>query len=185
MYKKIEASGNEGAKIKFLYNRDTIFNDVSLMSNYMSKNLSTKDGASLTDEYAISDDEKDLVKVCIRACLPDIYESMAKITNAVSFAFDDDVEEEAGTDQRQASYAAGHYVEFLLQDNGAYNDNVLTMVDASIYNAIKLGTLKEVYSTLTQPEFFNTCATRFLGELYKLKQRLFQLKKKSVVSNLT
>ena len=76
-------------------------------------------------------------------------------------------------------------MEFILQDNSAYNDNVLTMVDASIYNCIKVGTLKEVYSTITQPEFFNSCATRFVAELFKLKQRLFQLKKKSVVTNLT
>ena len=189
MYKKIAAvtvgDNQHPAQIKFFYNRKTVFNDVSLMSNYMAKNLATKDGNSLTDEYAISDDEEDLVKVCIRATLPDIYESMAKITNAVSFAFDDDVEETAGTDQRGTAYEAGHYVEFLLQDNNSYNDNVLTLVDASIYNSIKHGTLKEVYSTLTQPEFFNTCANRFVGELYKLKQRLFQLKKKSVVTNLT
>ena len=42
-----------------------------------------------------------------------------------------------------------------------------------------------VYSTVVQPEFFNTCSARFVAELYKLKQRLFQLKKKSVVSSLT
>ena len=189
MYKKIAAvttdDNQHPAQIKFFYNRKTIFDDVSLVSNYMAKNLATKDGNSLTDEYAISDDEQDLVNVCIRATLPDIYESMVKITNSVSFAFDDDVEEAAGTDQRGTPYEAGHYVEFLLQDNNSYNDNVLTMVDASLNNCIKQGTLREIYSTITQPEFYNVCSTRFIGELYKLKQRLFQLKKKSVVSNLT
>ena len=187
MFKKIAATTNPAApaKIKFLYNRDTIFNDVSLMSNYMAKNISTKDGNSLTDDYAISDDERDLVQVSIRATLPDIYESMAKITNAISSAFDDAVEEAAGTDEKENEYPAGEYVEFILQDNGAYNDNVLTMVDSSIYNCIKMGTLREVYSTVTNPEFYNSCTNRFVGELYKLKQRLFQLKKKSVVSNLT
>ena len=180
MFTKIAATTTEPAKIKFLYNRDTLFNEVSLMSNYMSKNLSTKDGNALTDDYAISDDEKDLVNVSIRATLPDIYESMAKITNAISPAFDDDV-----TEAGSGSIEAGHYVEFILQDNGAYNDNVLTMVDASLYNCIKHGTLKEIYSTIVNPEFFKICADRFVAELYKLKSRLFQLKKKSVVSNLS
>ena len=83
MYAKIAAAGDDPAKIVFLYNRDTLFNDVSLMSNYMAKNLATKDGNALTDEYAISDDEKDLVNVSIRATLPDIYEAMTKITTAV------------------------------------------------------------------------------------------------------
>lgn len=164
--------------IEFKYKKEVLFNDVSLMSNYMSKNLSTKDGNSLTDDYAISDDEHDLVDVCIRATLPDIYEAMVKITNTVSSAFEDDkVVSEGGQDV--------HYVSFTMQDNRAYNANVLTMVDASLYNSLKYGTLKEVYSTVVQPEFFNTCANRFVGELYKLKQRLFQLKKKSVESSLT
>ena len=55
----------------------------------------------------------------------------------------------------------------------------------SIYNAIKYGVLKEFYSTVIQPDFFKLSSERFVGELFKLKQRLFQLKKKSVVSNLT
>ena len=164
--------------IEFKYKRDVLFNDVSLMSNYMSKNLSSKDGNSLTDDYAISDDEQDLVYVCIRATLPDIYEAMVKITHAVSSAFEDDkVVSEGGQ--------SVHYVSFTMQDNDQYNANVLTMVDASLYNSLKYGTLKEVYSTVVQPEFYNTCANRFVGELFKLKQRLFQLKKKSVESSLT
>ncbi|MBQ2486541.1 MAG: hypothetical protein II518_05735 [Candidatus Methanomethylophilus sp.] len=161
-------------KIKFYYKRDVLFNEISLMSNYMAKNLSTKDGNSLTDEYAISDDEKDLVDVCIRAALPDIYEAMTKITSTVTNAFDDD-----------AIISGDHCVVFTLQDNDAYNSNVLTLVDASLNNCIKQGTLKEIYSTIVNPEFFKISADRFVAELFKLKQRLFQLKKKSVVSNLS
>ena len=178
MFSKISGTPDT---ILFYYNRDTLFNDVSLMSNYMSKNLSTKDGNALTDDYAISDDEKDLVQVAIRATLPDIYEAMAKITNAVSSAFEDDATE-TGTSGRPAS---GHYVEFTLLDNGSYNDNVLTTVDASLYNALKYGVLKEVYSTIVNPDFYKLCADRFVAELFKLKSRLFQLKKKSVLSSLT
>ena len=161
-------------KIKFYYKKDVLFNDVSLVSNYMCKNLSTKDGNPLTDEYAISDDERDLVDVSIRATLPDIYEAMTKITNSIENAFEDS--ETISTDE---------CVSFTIQDNDAYNDNVITMVDASIYNCLKYGTLREVYSTITQAEFYNTCTTRFLAELFKLKGRLFQLKKKSVVSSLS
>jgi len=186
----VTTTGSEQpAKILFFYNRDTLFNDVSLMSNYMSKNLATKDGNILTDDFAISDDEKDLVQVCIRATLPDIYESMAKITNSVIPAFDDDVEEDGTKTGKDITgttktVPAGDYVEFLLLDNGAYNDNVLTMVDASLYNSLKHGVLKEFYSTVINADFFALSRDRFLAELSKLKQRLFQLKKKSVLSNL-
>lgn len=189
MYAKVAAAGNVPAKIVFFYNRATLFNDVSLMSNFMAKNLSSKEGNSLTDEYAISDDEQDLVNVSIRAALPDIYEAMTKITNSVIPAFDDSVTETAGVKGKDISgndvnIAAGDYVEFSLLDNNAYNANVITIVDASLYNCIKHGTLKEVYSTLVQPDFYKISADRFVAELFKLKQRLFQLKKKSVVSNI-
>ena len=189
MYAKIAAAGSDPAKIVFFYNRDTLFNDVSLMSNYMAKNLTSKEGNSLTDDYAISDDENDLVAVSIRSTLPDIYESMTKITSGVVPAFDDSVTESAGTKGKDisgndVSIAAGDYVEFYLLDNSAYNANVITLVDASLYNALRQGVLKEFYTTVLQPEFFKICSERFVGELFKLKQRLFQLKKKSVVSNL-
>ena len=178
MFQKIAATSSAPAKIQFYYNRNTVFNEVSLMSNYMAKNLATKDGNSLTDEYAISDDEHDLVDICIRAALPDIYEAMTKITNLVADAFKDDV-----------TVSGNPCVSFTILDTDAYNDNVLSVVDATqnILYAIcrKFGTLKEIYSTLPQPEFFNSCSNRFVGELFKLKQRLFQLKKKSVISNLS
>ena len=190
MYAKIAAAGETPAKIVFFYNRDILFNDVSLMSNYMAKNLSTKDGNSLTDEYAISGDEQDIVDVSIRACLPDIYESLTKITTAVVPAFDDKHNYASSTvvgkdiTNANVSAAAGDYVEFYILDNNAYNANVITMVDASLYNCLKQGVLKEVYSNLVNADFFNLCNTRFIAELLKLKQRLFQLKKQSVVSNL-
>ena len=191
MFIKIAASGTDKAKVLFYYNRDTLFNDVSLMSNYMAKNLTSKDGNSLTDDYAISDDEKDMFDVCVRASLPDIYESMAKVTNSIIPAFDDDVTEDGTTSGKDitgtvtVTIAAGHYVEFALLDNGAYNANVLTMVDASLNNCLKQGVLKEFYSNVIQPDFFKVSSDRFVSELFKLKQRLFQLKKKSVVSNLS
>ena len=196
MYAKIAADGTDPAKIVFLYNRDTLFNDVALMSNFMAKNLSTKDGNALTDEYAISDDERELVEVCINATLPDIYEAMLKITSSVVPAFEEDVnidsggtgnplkvnigEDIAGNDV-EVEY--GHYVEFYIRDNEAYNANVLTLVDASIYNCLKHGVLKEFYSTVVQADFFKLCADRFVAELFKMKQRLFQLKRKSAVTN--
>ena len=221
--------------IKFYYNRDTLFNDVSLMSNFMAKNLATKEGNSLTDDFAISDDERDLFGVCVQQTLPDIYESMAKITNGVNNAFEDaevgviadEVYLEAGstipsntyyegsTQQTgsftqpyhsedgtmvylKSTYASGtasgtihyfkitgQYVTFILQENAAYNVNILNLVDASLNNTLKQGVLREFYSIVIQPEFFKVCAERFISELFKLKQRLFQLKKKSVSTNLT
>lgn len=239
----------ETGRIRFYYKRDVLFNDVSLMSNFMAKNLTTKDGDSLTDDFAISDDEKDMFGVCLQQTLPDIYESMAKITNGIDSAFEacqrgvvgvkssaiavDEHFPQGVLDPETGLYIGAYYkaydtdpdyskvlfydqdgkakyrdespissstaydgtydyysfdeeyVTFILQNNDAYNSNVLSLVDASLLNAIKIGTLKEFYSVVIQPEFFKVCTDRFIAELYKLKQRLFQFKKKTIVSNLT
>lgn len=183
-------TGAHPARILFYYNRDTLFDDVSLMSNFMAKNMTTQAGDSLTDDYAISDDERDLFGVCVTACLPDIYEAMAKITNSIVPAFDDEVTETGQTTGKDITGAtvnvtAGKYIEFYLLDNKAYNANVLTMVDSSLYNALKQGVLREFYSTVIQADFFKVCTERFIAELYKLKQRMFQLKKKTLASNIS
>lgn len=193
MYAKVTpgVGSTDPKKIVFFYDRAALFNDVSLMSNFMAKNLATKDGNSLTDDFSISDDEKDLFGVCVQQTLPDIYEAMTKITSGVIPAFDDDVEETQDTrvigkdiEDHNVTIPAGEYVEFYILDNDAYNANVITMVDSSLYNSLKQGVLKEFYSIVIQPDFFKVCTERFLAELFKLKQRLFQLKKKSISSNL-
>lgn len=182
---------SDSSTILFYYNKRLLRNDISLMSNYMAKNLTTKEGASLIDDFAISDDEEDIVNVCIRAALPDIYEAMLKITNGVNDSFEDTYTVGSGTSDREYFVNSegvvenGDYITFRIQDNRAYNDNVLSLVDASLLSTIKQGVLKEYYSIVIQPDFFKVTTDRYIAELYKFKQRLFQLKKKTVSSLLS
>lgn len=187
MFNKIPSSGTSPAQILFYYNKDLLFNDVSLMSNYMSKNLTTKEGNSLTDEYALSDDDMDVFNVCVRQALPDIYEAMTKITYGVDGSFEDSHTVSAGESSYfvDTSGITSDYITFRLRDNSAYNENVLSLVDASLLACLKQAILKEYYSIVIQPDFFKVTTDRYMAELYKLKQRLFQLKKKSVSSLLT
>lgn len=185
MFIKIAATTTEEAKILFYYNRETLFNDVSLLSSFMARNIQTKDGQHLTDDYSISTDEKDLVDVCTRNCLPDIYDSLIKISLGHVPAFKESVTETgetAGTDiSGETVTLTGSFVEMAIKDNMAYNDNVLTLVDGCMYNAIQYGVLKEFYSTVVNADLLDISTKRFMQELLKLEQRLFQLKKKSRV----
>lgn len=174
----------EGDKlITFYYDSDGLFNDVSLMSAYMTKNIKG-DSGSLMDEYSISDDEKDMYKVCVRQALPNIYEAMMKITFGVESAFDDDVniptKETTGLLRE-----AGTYVEFNILDNSAYNENILSLVDATLNNCLKYGVLAEFYSVCVNAELYRLAQDKFTTSLFQLKQRLFQLKKKTVSSQLS
>lgn len=173
----------ETGNITFYYDSDKLFNDVSLMSAYMTKNLATERG-SLMDEFNISDDEKDIYKVCVRQTLPNIYETMMKITSGIDNAFEDEVivtaEETDGLER-----PAGTYIEFTMQNNDAYNENVLNLVDATLLNCMKFGVLAEFYSICINNDLQRIAQDRFTTSLFQLKQRLFQLKKKVVSSQLS
>lgn len=173
----------ETGKITFYYDSDKLFNDVSLMSAYMTKNMKSEAG-SLMDEFNISDDEKDIYGVCVRQTLPNIYETMMKITSGIGNAFDDDVAV-AETESDGLKREVGTYIEFTMQDNDAYNENVLNLVDATLLNCLKHGVLAEFYSICVNPELHRIAQDKFTTSLFQLKQRLFQLKKKVVSSQLS
>lgn len=169
--------------ITFYYDSDKLFNDVSLMSAYMTKNLQSEAG-SLMDEFNISDDEKDVFGVCVRQTLPNIYETMMKITSGVANAFEDSVEVSAA-EETGLMREAGTYIEFNIQDNDAYNENVLSLIDATLLNCLKYGVLAEFYSICVNGDLYRMAQDKFTTSLFQLKQRLFQLKKKVVSSQLS
>lgn len=208
--------GKETGKITFYYNSEKLFNDVSLMSAYMTKNLKSEAGSAM-DEFSISDDERDIYDVCVRQALPNIYETMMKITSGDGNAFDDafvvnlgderkttenkdddgtvvsvtenDEKFENGVDvnakENTFGRFAGKYVEFTMVNNDAYNKNVLNLVDATLLNCLKHGILAEFYSICVNAELYRIAQDKFTTSLFQLKQRLFQLKKKVVSSQLS
>ena len=153
------------------------------MSAYMTKNLKTEAG-SVMDEFNISDDERDIYDVCVRQTLPNIYETMMKITSGVDNAFSDEIE--LTTDEMDGlKRAKGKYIEFNIQNNDAYNSNVLNLVDATLLNCLKYGILAEFYSICVNVDLHRIAQDKFTTSLFQLKQRLFQLKKKLVSSQLS
>lgn len=175
--------GKNNGNLTFYYDSDKLFNDVSLMSAYMTKNLKSEAG-SLMDEFNISDDEKDMYAVCVRQTLPNIYETMMKITSGIDDAFEDEsvvsAKEETGLKREP-----GTYIEFTIQDNDSYNANVLNLIDATLLNCLKHGVLAEFYSICVNADLYRIAQDKFTTCLFQLKQRLFQLKKKSVSSQLS
>lgn len=187
MFKKINLESSN--RILFYYPAEEIFNEVSLMSSFMTKNLSGD--ASVMDEFAISDDERNLFDVCVRQTLPNIYEAMLKITSPIDNAFDDAYEVKSGADGFKGTgtsateRAVGVYIQMCLADNDAYNSNVLSLIDASLLNCIKYGILREFYSTCLNTDLHAISNNKFIEELTLLKKRLFQLKKKKAISSLS
>jgi hypothetical protein len=161
MYKK------DSGKIKFYIKSDELFNDVSLLSSYMTKNVRI-DGGSALDEFIISEDEKDVYDVCVEQTMPYIYEVILKMTSGVNKAFDKTVGE----------------ISFSVLDNSAYNENTLTLVDATIRDCMKYGVLAEFYSINTNVDLYSMAKAKHSEMIRLLQARLFQLKKKSISSQL-
>lgn len=158
----------ESGEIKFYIKSNDMFNDVSHLSSYMAKNVVTKDGSAL-DEFIVSEDERDVFDVCVEQTIPHIYEAMLKITNGVDNAFNKTVGE----------------ISFLVVDNSAYNDNVLALVDATIRDCMKYGVLAEFYSINTNVDLYTLAKKKHAENMRLLQQRLFQLKKKAISSQVS
>lgn len=176
--------GKTQGKITFYYDSNNLFNDVSLLSAYMTKNLATESGSAM-DEFAITDDEQEIFKLCVKQTLPNIYESMLKITNGTQRSFSDEhnVSGEVIDDEPKEGTLGrvdGKYAEITIQDNNAYNINVLTLVDSTIEECIKYGVLAEFYSINANATLQSIAQSKFANCLLLLNQRLFQLKKKAV-----
>lgn len=163
-------------EITFYYDSDRLFDEIGLLSAYMVKNLPAE---NRLDEFSISDDEKDVYDVCVKQALPNIYETLVKLSSGIQNAFNPKAEE-PGCECRHA----GTYIELTIRDNSAYNENVLGLVDTTIEDCLKYGILTEFYSININPDLLKLAKSKFSDCLLLLNQRLFQLKKKAVSAHI-
>ena len=165
-------------EVTFYYDKERLFDDVGLLSAHMAKSVSS-DGAAI-DEYGITSDERELFDICVKQTMPNIYEVLMKLSSGVTDAFNDDVEVKE-KETKDLERDKGKYVEFTINDNTAYNSNVLNMVDTTIDTCLKYGILMEYYATCINAGLQKAAQDKFVVTLEQLKQRLFQLKRKQVI----
>lgn len=159
------AVNTESGNIVFSYSGKDIFDDVSLLSAFMAKSWAGTENS--VDEFSITDDEKELFDICVNQALPSIHEAMIKLTTDIDSAFD-----------RKTN------ITFSLNDNEEYNANTLSIIDSTLRDCIKFGTLAEFYSFCLNPDLQKLAMERFNANLLLLKQRLFQLKRKSITARV-
>lgn len=154
----------ENGKITFSFTTSQLFNDVCLISSFMTKNLMNENGSAL-DDFAITDDERELFDVCVKQTTPNIFESMLKMTKCTEGYVND-----------------GTNISFSVKDNYAHNENAITLVESTIYDCLKFGVLSEYYSMCINAPLQSIVNKKYSDALLLLNQRLFQLKKKSISS---
>lgn len=161
--KKIDVENNT---ILFQYALGDLFNNVSLKSSYKARVVS-EDGR-IVDEMSMLDDDKDAFKANIQKILADIYERIVKLTSSVEGAYSIDETN----------------IIIKIQNNDAFNSNVLDIVDASIYDCLETGSLKEWYSVCGKMDYEQEYGAKYNAALSLLSNRMFQLKKKSIKNTL-
>lgn len=166
MYQKIS---NNGKSILFSYTVGDIFDKASRKSAFNAKNVRDKEGNALVEHFAISEDDRDIFLQGVQSILPDINALMLKITSGMKDAF---------------SFDENGAISISIQDNNAYNENLLSLVDTSIEECIIEGSLMEWYKSCTNADLLNLYSKSFGMSLEKLYDRLFQLRKKKVASYL-
>jgi hypothetical protein len=153
--------------ITFSYDSDTLFNDVCLLSAYMTKNI-VMESASALDEFCITEDERDIYNECLKQSLPDVFESVLDMAACGDGAFSMD----------------GGAVTISVKNNNAYTQGALAIVDSTLNDCIKYGALARFYATCMHDALLVLSRQKLDASLSQLKQRLFQLRKKPVTSQL-
>lgn len=169
-------------KLTFYYKDEELFNDVSMLSAYMAKSV-VSDAGNVLDDFAITEDERDVYELCVKQTLPNIYEVLVKMCTGVENAFNDNVviENDETTGLKRTK---GKYIELTINDNGAYNKNVLPLVNATINDCLTYGVLVAFYSTIANGALLKLSQDKYSSSILLLNQRLFQLKKKLMSSVL-
>lgn len=163
MFSKITASTDpiSPAKVVFKQTISTLFDSVSFQSTYMTKNMVNKEGQSIGEEYAMSEDERDAFTLSLDVVASDIFEIFLKQTSGVNDAYS----------------ISSSEISISILDNNAYNSNVLTLVDMAIKECIVSGCLKEWFITCSHADLIKLSNEKYFIAKELLKRRLFQLKK--------
>lgn len=149
--------------ISFVYDTDELFDAACLISSYITKSLISEQGGA-ADGFVMSDDERELFDVCVKKTVPNIFESMLKMTTA------------------ENSFSDNNTIAFTIDDNNSYNENAVLLVDNTISECLKFGVLSEFYSICVNPDIQRISNEKYMESILLLNQRLFQLKKKPISS---
>lgn len=173
-------------EIIYYFDHKDLFDDVKHESAFMCKNIVSKDGDPLSERFAITDDEEQIFGLTIREILPVIYEAVRPLTHGIDDAISDDM---LGSVLKAIPDLSGlegvvnddEYVVIRLQDNGAYNPNMLKIVDSSLQTAIEQGALSEFYARVVHRDLTEMSAAFFSSQVTSLTRRIVELRKKTVL----
>lgn len=182
MYSKQAAIGTEPKTIIFYYKKDDFFKHLSLRTLYRAKNIKSEAGEALIDDYAMSEDEKDVFLLFMKQATYDAYDIVQKMTTGITTApivIDDTTsiitivpDGENTTEDILNTYS------FKILDEAAFNENALYAVDSGIEKYIKCHVLADWYDLVgLDNEYIKWSTKKDVARIDLITKRLFQLRK--------
>lgn len=169
-------------KIVFYYPHADLFDDVQHLSAYMCKNIVTKEGGDLSDNYAITDDEQPVFDVYLRETLPNVYEAVKPLTHGIDDAIVDSMTAESLAEMSGLELEdEGNYVVIITQDHEAYNPNDIKIADTALQSAIEQGVIAEYYARVLNKDLTEMSMNSAAAALTVLAKRLLPLRRRSRV----
>ena len=163
----------ENNTIIFHYDKNTMFDIVSLRTIYRAKNIKNEKGESMIDDLAITDDETDAFEIFMRRTTYDAFQIVLKMTTGVS---NDPIFIDETITINNVDYP--HQYGFKVVDNQAYNDNNLYTVDDGVQKFIEASVLEMWYELVgVEAEYERWALKKAEYRKDLITNRLFQLKK--------
>lgn len=171
---KLVAAGQVPARICFYYTVDSLFNDASMRSMYQARSIKDNSGATLVDDFAITEDERNIHLSLVEDAVFDVFLNFIKYTKSITNAIQHNVNyTPSGGQQAKTSYVQ-------IVDTGNYNENYIKAIDTNLLKAIRFYTLRDWFASQGRLEEAKQFDGLYMLALRNVKNHAFQLKKASV-----
>jgi hypothetical protein len=160
--------------ISFYYVVDDVFNDSSLRSMYQARNIKDQSGVSMVDDYAITEDERDIHLGLLEDAVFDVFLHLLKYTKSLtdSIYHNQDYTPSGGVLAKTSGVK--------IVDNEAYNENYIKAIDMNLLKAIRFYILRDWFNTQGQDVNAQKFDALYLIALRNMEKYAFQLKKVSL-----
>lgn len=159
-----------GVKITFYYKTDDLFNKAMIYSNYKAESIKTEQGASMLEEYSLSQDERDLFLVMLEEAVYDCGMRFRKLSHGVTngVSFNEEIPEIVDSEK---------YCAFRIVDQKAYNQNLVNFVTQHAEAYIIDYVLYKWYATKNLMELAKYAQSDLQVSRHNLEKSLFQFYK--------
>ena len=159
----------------FHYLTDDLFDRVNALSLYKGRAIKGTNGESMIDDVAMTAGERDAFNIFMPTAATKVFTLVQKMTNSVTNALiiNDVVDFGDASDSDLSNQYA-----VIVEDNDAYNENILIQVDKGIQDMLTFHCLADWYELMNLDDQASKMLAKYNDmRLEMVNKRLFDLRK--------